>query len=152
MLEFAKPYIEAFKTGSPTPVIKRDMLVYWHRPTLKNVECDATDSCGAKPAGWEVCYTSSDILEANLSQVRHDEVFVAAFTRTRGKVEVTSGNNAIFSQDVPIGVTMLRVPMASGVQNFHFSNDAGVDVQGRSPLVVETSCIVSLLRRSKRLS
>lgn len=54
MLEFAKPYIAAFKTGSPTPIIERDMLVYWHRPTLKNVECDATDNCGAKPEGWEV--------------------------------------------------------------------------------------------------
>lgn len=54
MLEFAKPYIAAFKTGSPTPIIERDMLVYWHRPTLKNVDCDATDNCGAKPEGWEV--------------------------------------------------------------------------------------------------
>jgi hypothetical protein len=43
--------------------------VYWHRPTLKNVECDGTDSCGAKPEGWEVCYTSSDSLEANPSQM-----------------------------------------------------------------------------------
>lgn len=54
MLEFAKPYIAAFKTGSPTPIIERDMLVYWHRPTLKNVECDATDNCGSRPEGWEV--------------------------------------------------------------------------------------------------
>jgi hypothetical protein len=61
MLEFAKPYIAAFKAGSPTAIIERDMLVYWHRPTLKNVECDATDSCGGKPDGWEVCYTSSDV-------------------------------------------------------------------------------------------
>jgi hypothetical protein len=58
MLEFAKPYITAFKTGSPTPIIDRDMLVYWHRPTLKNVECDATDNCGAKPEGWEVSLTA----------------------------------------------------------------------------------------------
>lgn len=54
MLEFAKPYIAAFKTGSSTPIIERDMLVYWHRPTLKNVECDATDNCGSRPEGWEV--------------------------------------------------------------------------------------------------
>lgn len=58
MLEFAKPYMTAFKTGSPTPIIERDMLVYWHRPTLKNVECDATDNCGSKPEGWEVSRAS----------------------------------------------------------------------------------------------
>lgn len=62
MLEFAKPYIAAFKTGSPTPIIERDMLVYWHRPTLKNVECDATDNCGSRPEGWEVGRISLPLL------------------------------------------------------------------------------------------
>jgi hypothetical protein len=60
MLEFAKPYIAAFKTGSSTPIFEREMLVYWHRPTLKNVECDATDNCGSKPEGWEVSHNSKN--------------------------------------------------------------------------------------------
>lgn len=73
----------------------------------------------------------------------HDEVFVAAFTRTPGKVQVTSGSNAVFSQDVPAGVTMMRVPMSPGEQDFHFTTEAGTDVQGRSPQAVRASCIVS---------
>ncbi|KAJ9099281.1 hypothetical protein QFC21_004162 [Naganishia friedmannii] len=126
MLEFAKPYIRAFKTGSPTPIIDRDMLVYWHRPTLKNVECDATDNCGAKPTGWEML---------------SDEIFVAAFALAPGKVQVTSGSNAVFEQDVPAGVTMIKVPMGAGEQYFHFTTTAGTDVNGTSEQSVETSCI-----------
>ncbi|KAJ9116385.1 hypothetical protein QFC22_004826 [Naganishia vaughanmartiniae] len=128
MLEFAKPYINAFKTGSPTPIIDREMLVYWHRPTLKNVQCDATDNCGAKPDGWEML---------------SDEVFVTAFALAPGKVQVTSGNNATFEQDVSAGVTMLRVPMGAGEQHFQFTTSAGTAVNGTSEQSVRTSCIVS---------
>lgn len=95
----------------------------------------------------EQCLSGTDA-----SQMLHDEVFVAAFTPSPGKVQVRSGSNAVFSQDVPVGVTMLRVPMAPGMQEFHFTNDAGVDVQGSSPLIVGTSCIVSLLGRLEELS
>ena len=54
MLDFAVPYIEAFKTGATEPVITTEMLVYWYRPTLKSASCDSTDNCGSKPTGWEV--------------------------------------------------------------------------------------------------
>jgi glucan endo-1,3-alpha-glucosidase len=73
----------------------------------------------------------------------HDEVFVAAFTRSPGTVHVRSGSNAVFTQDVPAGVTMIRVPMAPGEQDFHFTTASGADVQGRSPQAVRASCIVS---------
>ena len=53
-LEFAVPYIKAFKTGSKTPIIEQDMLVYWYRPHLKSASCDSTDNCGSKPTGWDV--------------------------------------------------------------------------------------------------
>lgn len=54
MLEFAVPYIEAFKQGKREPVINKEMLVYWHRPHMKDANCDATDNCGSKPKGWDV--------------------------------------------------------------------------------------------------
>ncbi|KAJ9104145.1 hypothetical protein QFC19_004129 [Naganishia cerealis] len=126
MLEFAKPYINAFKTGSPTPIVDREMLVYWHRITLKNVECDATDNCGSKPEGWKML---------------NDEVFVAAFTLAPGKVQVTSGSNPVFEQDVPAGVTMLRVPMGAGDQHFHLTTTAGTDLTAKSEQSVRASCI-----------
>ena len=54
MLDFAVPYIEAFKSGASEPVITSEMLVYWYRPHLKSAECDSTDICGSKPTGWDV--------------------------------------------------------------------------------------------------
>lgn len=75
-------------------------------------------------------------------QMLHDEVFVTAFARTPGKVHVTSGSNTVFTQDVPVGVTMMRVPMAPGEQDFHFTTDAGTNVKGRSVQTVRSSCTV----------
>jgi hypothetical protein len=61
MLDFAIPYINAFKTGATQPVIEQEMLVYWHRPHLKSAECDSTDNCGKKPTGYEVSLSISRI-------------------------------------------------------------------------------------------
>jgi glucan endo-1,3-alpha-glucosidase len=54
LLDFAKPYIAAFKAGAKAPVVDRDMLIYWYRPHMKAANCDSTDNCGSKPAGWDV--------------------------------------------------------------------------------------------------
>lgn len=54
MLDFAVPYINAFKSGLSEPVIETEMLVYWHRPHLKAAECDSTDNVGSRPTGWDV--------------------------------------------------------------------------------------------------
>jgi glucan endo-1,3-alpha-glucosidase len=59
MLDFAIPYINAFKAGLTEPVIDKDMLVYWHRPHVKEVSCDSTDNCGSTPTGYEVGYPPS---------------------------------------------------------------------------------------------
>lgn len=53
-LDFAVPYIKAFKAGLSEPVIEQDMLVYWYRPHLKSAVCDSTDVCSGKPTGWDV--------------------------------------------------------------------------------------------------
>lgn len=76
-------------------------------------------------------------------QMLADEVFVAAFARSPGKVQVTSGSNTVYEQDVPVGVTMMRVPMGPGNQDFHFTTNAGTDVKGTSAQSVRSSCIVS---------
>ncbi len=54
LLDFAKPYISAFKNGAQAPVIDQDMLIYWYRPHMKDANCDSTDNCGSKPDGWDV--------------------------------------------------------------------------------------------------
>lgn len=60
MLDFAVPYIEAFKTGLTEPVIIAEMLVYWYRPHLKSAQCDHTDNCGSRPTGWDVSTSCKD--------------------------------------------------------------------------------------------
>ena len=60
MLDFAVPYISAFKQGLSAPVITQNMLVYWYRPHLKSAECDSTDNCGEKPAGFDVSAPSPE--------------------------------------------------------------------------------------------
>lgn len=85
----------------------------------------------------------------------NDEVFVTALALAPGKVQVMSGSNAVFEQDVPAGVTMIRVPMAPGEQHFHFTTTAGTNVNATSEQSVRTSCIVSCpldIPRDKRTS
>lgn len=82
-------------------------------------------------------------LTTNRVQMLADEVFVAAFARSPGKVQVTSGSNTVYEQDVPVGVTMMRVPMGPGNQDFRFTTDAGTDAKGTSAQSVRSSCIVS---------
>jgi glucan endo-1,3-alpha-glucosidase len=38
MLDFAVPYVNAFKQGLSAPVIEDEMVVYWYRPHLKNAQ------------------------------------------------------------------------------------------------------------------
>lgn len=83
------------------------------------------------------------IYKALSFQMLNDELFVASFARFAGRVQVVSGSNAVYEQDVPAGVTMMRVPMAAGNQEFHFTTESGTDVKGASPQHVRSSCIVS---------
>ena len=54
MLDFAVPYISAFRQGLAEPQIAQESLTYWYRPTTKTVNCDGSDNCGSKPKGWDV--------------------------------------------------------------------------------------------------
>ena len=126
MLDFAVPYIEAFKAGLSEPIVQQEMMVYWHRPHLKDVECDSTDVCGGKPTGW-------DFLA--------DSVFVATMTKNGGQVTVTSGDNTAVTTVVDGGVQVFQVPMAAGQQAFSFqtSSQPGT-ATGSSNLTVLDTC------------
>src|ERR1700712_6031685 len=45
-LDIAKPYIAAYHAGATSvdPYITSDELIYWYRPTLRSLDCDATDT------------------------------------------------------------------------------------------------------------
>lgn len=128
MLDFAVPYIKAFKAGETAPVIDSEMLVYWHRPHLKSASCDSTDICGSRPTGW-------DFLE--------DTVFVSTMTKSGGIVKVTSGGNQAVVQQVDAGVQMIEVPMGVGEQMFEFTTFQGGYGKTTSNLTISADCWVS---------
>ncbi len=100
-LEMAKPFIAAFKEGASSPTITDEKLIYWYRPTPRDITCPA-DKLG-KPPGW-------DLLT--------DEVFVVALLKEPGTVVVTSGSNSTKEFTAPAGASLFKVPMGVGTQNF----------------------------------
>ena len=66
-LDMAKPFIAAYHAGatSVNSYITSDELIYWYRPTLRSLDCDATDTTmvsannasgnyfEGRPNGWE---------------------------------------------------------------------------------------------------
>ncbi|KAK8858755.1 hypothetical protein IAR55_002984 [Kwoniella newhampshirensis] len=125
MLDFAVPYIKAFKAGQKEPIVEQDTLTYWHRPHLRSASCDATDICNAPPTGH-------DFLS--------DTVFVATMTKAGGTVKVISGSNAPFTQQVAAGVQMIEIPMGVGKQSFEFTTSGGGSVNGDSSIEVSADC------------
>jgi glucan endo-1,3-alpha-glucosidase len=123
-LEFAVPYIKAFKSGSRTPVIEQDMLVYWYRPHLKSASCDATDNVGSKPDGWDMVA---------------DEVFVATMTKNGGSFTATSGGNGGVTHEAAAGVQIFRIPMGVGEQKFTFTA-GGQSEDGTSSIPISADC------------
>ncbi|KAF2742092.1 glycoside hydrolase family 71 protein [Sporormia fimetaria CBS 119925] len=103
-LDMAKPYIAAYKAGqtSAASYVTQDKLVYWYKPTLKTLNCDSTDTVGARPDGY-------DTLE--------DAVFVVAMLKQAGRVTATSGSNSR-GFDAPAGISAWKVPMGVGKQTF----------------------------------
>jgi hypothetical protein len=99
-LEMAKPYIAAFKAGEKAPTITEEKLVYWYRPTPKDIVCSG-DSLG-KPKGWELVT---------------DEVFVVAMLKTPGSVTISSGSNTN-TFDAPAGASLHKIPLGTGSQKF----------------------------------
>lgn len=128
MLDFAVPYIKAFKAGETAPVIEEEMLVYWYRPHLKSASCDSTDNCGSKPTGWDFL---------------GDTVFVATMTKSGGTVKVTSGNNQAVVQQLEAGVQMIEVPMGVGEQTFEFVTFQGGYGKTTSNVTISADCWVS---------
>ncbi|KAL4783131.1 glycosyl hydrolase family 71-domain-containing protein [Aspergillus varians] len=116
-LEMSRPFIAAYKSGaaSPDEYVQDEKLVYWYRPTPKDVECESTDttmggtpdnSTGnffrGRPNGWEMM---------------KDEVFVVSLLTAPATIQVTSGDNDA-SFEAPAGVSAFAVEMGVGKQSF----------------------------------
>ncbi|KAM3083556.1 hypothetical protein ACMFMG_004203 [Clarireedia jacksonii] len=138
----AKPFIAAYHDGasSPDSYITSDQLVYWYRPNLRTLNCDATDttmvpasnSSGnyfeGRPNGWE------DM---------QDSVFVVALLKSAGTVTVMSGNN-VTQFAAPAGVSSYQVDMQVGKQQFFLQRNKEIVLQAVSLHDVTDVCICGI--------
>ncbi|KAL4948395.1 glycosyl hydrolase family 71-domain-containing protein [Aspergillus filifer] len=121
-LEMSRPFIAAYKAGetSPDNYISDEKLIYWYRPTPKDVECDSTDttmggspdnSTGnffrGRPDGWDIM---------------QDEVFVVSLLKSPATIQVTSGDNEE-TFEAPAGASAFAAPMGVGTQSFAIVRD-----------------------------
>jgi len=125
MLDFASPFISAFKAGLSEPEVGQEMLVFWHRPHLKDAECDSTDNCGSKPTGWDLV---------------DDVVFVGTWTQNGASVTVTSGSAGPVTETVAAGVQVFSVPMGIGQQEFSITTPAGKTGSATSSISISPGC------------
>ncbi|KAJ5094235.1 glycoside hydrolase [Penicillium angulare] len=141
--EMAKPYIAAYKAGSTDvlPYITDEQLVYWYRPTPRDVDCDSTDTTmtgtannasgnffRGKPNGWESM---------------QDEVFVVSLLKTAAEVQVQSGDQSQTFQ-APAGVSAFSVPMGVGQQKFTATRDGTTLFSATSLKDIVDECICGI--------
>ncbi|KAI0974725.1 glycoside hydrolase family 71 protein [Xylaria arbuscula] len=138
-LDMAVPFIAAFKAGAsdPAPYITDDKIVYWFRPTLKDLDCDATDttlvdvpdnSSGnyfkGRPNGWETM---------------QDEVFVVTLLTEAASLTMNVAGNSV-TVDVPAGAAINTIGMAPGDVSFSLSRGGATVLQGTSPMKILDHC------------
>ncbi|KAJ7902958.1 glycosyl hydrolase family 71-domain-containing protein [Mycena leptocephala] len=116
-LDMAKPFIAAYKAGltSPNSFITQDQIIYWYRPTLAGLNCDATDTTSNTPAN----NASGNYFEGRPDgwQSMADAVFVVTLLTSPGTLTVTSGGHTqVFN--APAGAASFSVPMFVGQQSF----------------------------------
>ncbi|ODN74466.1 hypothetical protein L202_06852 [Cryptococcus amylolentus CBS 6039] len=119
------PFITAFKAGSEDVSVTENRLVYWYRPSLKDAECDSTDSVGSKPSGAEMAA---------------DSIFVAVGAAT---ITVTSGSSTSSQIVDKAGVHTLSFPMKAGAVSFEMKMDNDGRVSGNGAIEVTSGCYVS---------
>jgi hypothetical protein len=137
-LDMAKPFISAYHAGSTSvdSFITSDQLIYWYRPTLRSLDCDATDTTmvsannasgnyfEGRPNGWE------DM---------QDSIFVIAMLTEPGTVTVLSGSNEQ-SFNAPAGASAFQVGMGVGQQQFALSRGGSTVLSGVSLRDISSIC------------
>lgn len=139
----SKPFIAAYKAGETSALkyITEEKLVYWYRPTKRDVNCDATDTTmegnpnnasgnffRGKPNGWE-----------SMS----DEVFVVSLLKTPARILVQSGKVSHAFQ-APAGISAYSVPMGVGKQKFAVTREGRTVLSGTSLKDIVDTCICGI--------
>ncbi|KAE8399523.1 glycoside hydrolase [Aspergillus pseudonomiae] len=118
-----KPYITAYKSGAIAPIIEKDELVYWYRPTPKNIAC-----------------TGDPLPQPNGVSMLHDSVFIATMLTKPATLIVTSGSNQPVSIEVPAGIVTSNISMGVGVQKFSVTREGKAIMSGTGGLDIKDNC------------
>lgn len=145
-LQMSKPFIAAYKAGDSSPLkyITDEQLVYWYRPTPKNVNCDSTDTTTeGNPNN-----SSGNFFRGrpNGASTMADAVFVVSLLKSPANVVVQSGNQAPRTFAAPAGINAFTVPMGLGQQKFAVTrgdNNQTV-LSGTSLKEIVDSCICGI--------
>jgi glucan endo-1,3-alpha-glucosidase len=119
-----QPYITAYKSGTKTPTVDEEKVVYWYRPTPKAVIC-----------------TGDQLPAPNGVSMLSDSIFVATMLKYPATLTVTSGSNEPVSIAVPAGIVTSNVTMGVGNQSFTVTRDGKTILSGEGGLVIKNSCI-----------
>ncbi|KAF4126924.1 Glycosyl hydrolase family 71 [Geosmithia morbida] len=137
-LDMARPFIAAYRAGSSdvSAHITDDSLVYWFRTTLKDVDCDSTDTTMAdgnnstgnyfhgRPNGWDTA---------------QDKVYVVTLLTAPATLSMTSGDRTD-TVDVPAGAAISSVDMAPGTVHLTLSRDGANIFDADAGAQVVDSC------------
>lgn len=118
-----KPYIAAYKTGADAPSVDTDELVYWYRPTPKDVSC-SNDTVGL-PRGVEMLA---------------DLVFVTTLLTDAAELTVTSGGQEAVTKSAEAGIHTFNFTMGVGAQKFSLSRGGSQILGGTSEKEITDSC------------
>ncbi|KAJ0124804.1 lpha-glucanase [Diaporthe amygdali] len=120
-MDMAKPFISAYKNGatSAATYVSSDQLIYWYRPTLRSINCDATDTTMVSADNSSGNYFMG---RPNGYETLADAVFVVSMLKTPGTVTVMSGNN-VQSFSAPAGISAYQVDMQIGKQQFFLARN-----------------------------
>ncbi|KAF5523291.1 Mutanase [Colletotrichum aenigma] len=137
-LDMAKPFINAFHNGGSDvkPYISEDQIVYWFRPTLRSLNCDATDTTMAdannvsgnyfkgRPYGWETM---------------QDKVFVVTLLKEAGSVIINVGGTSVTVQ-APAGAAKFSVDMKPGAISFSLTRGGSTVLSGTAGMQILDHC------------
>lgn len=142
-LDMAKPFIAAYKAGvtDALPFIDEEKLVYWYRPTKKDVNCDATDTTTQGNAN----NATGDFFAGrpNGYESMADEVFVVSLLKSPALVTVQSGDQSA-TFDAPAGTSAHQAPMGVGKQQFAVSRNGQNILSGTSLKDIVDTCICGI--------
>lgn len=125
----AKQFIAAYKAGDAIvlPDIEEEMLVYWHQPTKKDVNCDAADTTmEGKPNSASGNFF---VGRPNGYESMTDEVFAVSLLKSPARVTVKSGDQSA-AFDAPAGIGTHRAQWAWASSNLRSPETDRISCRG----------------------